>query len=233
MTKKLLFRLWLLLCPVAIGLFLYPINNLPLRAGLLLSLAGIWIGILYFGRNRKAVVSAWIGVTFLGIGFMIAPGRNYDREKLRETYVQSLQTFEGTRYIWGGENRLGIDCSGLARAGLIRANLRQGSSTLNPRLIRTALSLWWHDESAEALRTEYRQQTRFLFKSPNIDQLDQHRIKPGDIAVTGLHVLAYCGGDTWIEADPGAGKVIVVEVPAPQNPWFQQPVNLMRWTELE
>jgi hypothetical protein len=41
------------------------------------------------------------------------------------------------------------------------------------------------------------------------------------------------GGGTWIEADPNWGKVVTVQVPKPGNPWFQEPVNVLRWTELE
>ncbi|MBI3986575.1 MAG: C40 family peptidase [Lentisphaerae bacterium] len=34
--------------------------------------------------------------------------------------VQCLRRYEGTLYVWGGENRRGIDCSGLVRKKVIR-----------------------------------------------------------------------------------------------------------------
>ena len=60
----------------------------------------------------------------------------FPRKTLRQKYVDSLVRYEGTKYVWDGENRLGIDCSGLVRKGLIDAAVRAGISTWNPRLIR-------------------------------------------------------------------------------------------------
>lgn len=44
----------------------------------------------------------------------------------------------------------------------------------------------------------------------------------------GLHVMAYLGNQTWIEADPDAHKVIEVVLPT-DNPWFKTPVVFVRW----
>jgi len=57
----------------------------------------------------------------------------------------------------------------------------------------------------------------------------------GNIAVTasGVNVLAYLGGDAWIEADPHFGKVVTVSVPAEKNPWFQEPFMILVWRELD
>jgi len=218
--KKLCFRLWLLSWLITIALLLYPIENRPLRIGLILSIFGVWLGALYFGWRRPIVrVVLFLG-TFLIIGFLIFPGRHFEMERLRREYVESLRYYEGTRYVWGGENKLGIDCSGLVRAGLIKATFEEGLTTLNPGLVRYSLSLWWHDSTAKALGNEYRHQTRRMFSVGSINELDQNRVLPGDIAVTvsGVHVLAYLGSEQWIEADPSVGKVITVPVPAAQNP---------------
>jgi len=234
-TAKLLFRCWIIFWIVALCLFLYPIRNLPLRAGLILALAAIWLGAIIVSRRHKAAFYSFVSISLLVAGFLLLPGRNPDAGDLQAVYVRALQSYQGTRYVWGGENRFGIDCSGLVRAGMIKADLCQGIGTLNPKLVRSALSLWWYDESANALGKGYRQQTRFLFRTNAIDVLDQSRLHPGDLAVTtsGLHVLAYCGTNTWIEADPTPGRVVIVHVPARTNPWFQQPVNLVRWAALE
>lgn len=55
---------------------------------------------------------------------------------------------------------------------------------------------------------------------------------PGDFAVTsdGVHVMAYIGDQTWLEADPDVKKVIKVKAPS-DNPWFSEPVNVMRWAQ--
>jgi hypothetical protein len=224
-----------MLWPIATILFLYPIRNTFTRCGLVLALLGLWLGCLYFGRRKRAIRLSLLVISFFCAAFLVCPGRNYDPEQLRNAYIRSLRSFEGTRYIWGGENNFGIDCSGLVRAGLIKASFQQGLLTWNPKLMRFALSLWWHDSSAKALGEEYRQKTKRLFMVGSINELDQTKVLPGDIAVTksGVHVLACLGAGEWIEADPHFSKVIIVEIPAVKNPWFQEPVHIMRWTILE
>lgn len=233
--RKALFRYWIVLWLLALCLFLYPINTLLIRIGLIASLFGVWAGCLFFGRSSKVFRSAFLSLALLITCFLICPGRTYDPKQLQTAYTKALRSYEGTKYVWGGENKLGMDCSGLVRAGLIKADFQQGLLTFNPRLTRFALSLWWHDSSAEALGREYRQQTKRLFTAMTINGLDQNKVLPGDIAVTrsGVHVLACLGSGEWIEADPSVKKVIVVNVPVAKNPWFDEPVHIMRWTELE
>jgi hypothetical protein len=233
--QKVLFRYWIILWPVAACLFLYPINSLPIRVGLLASMLGVWSGCFFFGRRQKFFCAALLSLTLLVVGFLVCPGRDYDRKQLREAYVHALRSYEGTRYIWGGENKFGIDCSGLVRAGLIKANFRASLRTFNPKLTRFALSLWWHGASAEALGQEYRHQTKHLLPATSINELGQNKILPGDIAVTasGVHVMAYLGNGEWIEADPDLKKVIIVQVPERKNPWFQEAFKILRWRELD
>ena len=225
----------MILWPLTACLSLFPINNLSLRLGLLAALLGVWIGCFFFGRRKKIFCVVLLLLTFLCVGFFICPGRDYDRKQLRDAYVDALRSYEGTKYIWGGENWLGIDCSGLVRAGLMKANFQSGLRTLNPGLIRFALSLWWHDASAEALGQEYRQLTKHLLAATSLNELDQDKVNPGDIAVTlsGVHVMAYLGDRQWIEADPGIGKVVIVQVPERTNPWFQETFKILRWRELD
>ena len=49
---------------------------------------------------------------------------------------------------------------------------------------------------------------------------------------SGVHTLAYLGGQTWIEADPDAGRVLQAQVPS-KSPWFNEPVKIMRWAQLD
>jgi cell wall-associated NlpC family hydrolase len=166
--------------------------------------------------------------------FALLPGRAIDRSCLRQEYVASLRSFEGCRYVWGGENRLGIDCSGLVRAGLINASFRNAVVAMNPALLRFALDLWWHDCSAKALGEEYRQQTLRQFSIPDINGIDPVRLQPGDLAVTrnGVHIMAYLGNSQWIEADPGANSVLVISPPS-DNSWFESSMNILRWRVLD
>lgn len=233
--KKFWFSSWIVLWLIAIALFLYPIENRSLRIGLLISLLGLWAGCLHFSWRKPSIRFVFLFCTLVTASFLTLPGRHFKTEDLRNKYVESLRSYERTRYIWGGENKLGIDCSGLVRAGLTKATFEQGFLTLNPGLVRYSLSLWWHDSTAKALGNEYRHQTRRMFTVGSINELNQSKLLPGDIAVTvsGVHVLAYLGSGQWIEADPSIGKVVIVQAPVAKNPWFQEPVNVLRWTELE
>ena len=63
---------------------------------------------------------------------------------------------------------------------------------------------------------------------------DPAQWRTGDLAVTadGVHVLAYLGDRTWIEADPTAHEVVEVTLPT-SNAWFHVPVVFVRWRYLE
>ena len=56
----------------------------------------------------------------------------------------------------------------------------------------------------------------------------------GDFAIVarGVHALAYLGDHTWIEADPGAGKVIVVRT-SDKNTWLDSSAVFVRWRDLD
>ncbi len=155
----------------------------------------LWAGLLGFCWRWKALRLAVLTLTLLVIVGLNLPGRHPDKQALRERYIHALRSYEGIRYVWGGENRLGIDCSGLVRVGLINANFREGLETLNPGLMRAGLSLWWQDCSARALGEENRQFARHLFEAPAINRLDQTQLQPGDFAVTddGAHVMVCLG----------------------------------------
>jgi hypothetical protein len=232
--RQILWRRWLALWPITFAVAIYPVSNSWLRVATLICLALLWVGLLGFYWRLKWLRLAALTMSLLVIAGLSLSGRRADMQSLGKRYAHSLRCYNGTRYIWGGENRLGIDCSGLVRVGLINANLREGLQTLNPALLRTGLSLWWQDCSARALGEEYRQLSRHLFDAPSINQLDETRLQSGDFAVTddGLHVMAYLGERNWIEADPEERRVLALKVPT-TNAWFEFPVKLMRWRQLE
>lgn len=232
--KSALRKRWFALWPITLALILYPVSNLFTRIATLCAFAGLYSGLLYFCWDKRVIrFAALIGGGLFAL-FLLLPAREAQTNRLRRRYVDSLGAYNGTRYIWGGENRIGMDCSGLMRSGLIVAEYKEGILALNPGLVREGFSLWWNDCSARALGEEFQHRTKRLFSSPSINELDHAKILPGDFAVTadGVHVLAYTGEKTWIEADPGERKVIKVQVPSP-NPWFNEPVNIMRWALLD
>jgi len=184
--------------------------------------------------SRKLVRCACLATSVIVAALFLLPGRDASSANLRRDYIRSLLEYEGARYVWGGETRFGVDCSGLVRTGLIRANVQQGIWMVNPALFRTAFDLWWHDASARELQNGYRGRTQKLITGNGINQLDLAKILPGDIAITtnGVHVLAYVGDQTWIEADPVLMRVVMIRTPA-KNPWFEMPVDVMRWAQFE
>lgn len=226
--------LWLalLICTVVAGL--YPVGYRLMRMVVIVATVVIVLWGLCLVRRRRVLATLLVAACALALAFVCLPGRKADAEALRRAYVNALLSYEGSPYVWGGENRFGIDCSGLVRKGLICANLRLGLRTLNPRQVRQALYLWWNDCTAQALRDGHLGLTKRLSNAAQINGIDTRALLPGDLAVTasGVHVLAYVGSGEWIEADPGEMRVIRVQTPA-KNAWFRTPVYILRWTELK
>ena len=233
-SRRQIYLLWCLALFSVVVLLIQPISYAIMRLAIVLLIAAIWSGGLYLWWRQVAVRMGALAMTVLLTFFLILPGRSVDVEALRSTYINALHTYLGTTYVWGGENRLGIDCSGLVREGLIQANLQQGITTLNPTLVRQGLAMWWFDLSALALRDGERGWTTKLFRAESINSIDLTKLLPGDLAATadGQHILAYVGQNNWIEADPGYHKVMVVKVPDLVNIWFDVPVSALRWQQL-
>jgi hypothetical protein len=231
--KAKLWLRWLLLWPIMVGLVLYPVSNAILRATSIVIGFLLVIGILFFYWRYRWLRFSTLSIVGIIAIFLTLPGRPAQPTHLRQRYLNALESYAGTRYVWGGEGRFGIDCSGLVRVGLINALLAQGFATLDPEAARQAIRLWWYDCSAKALGEEYHNFTGHLIDSDALNQLDYEHIQPGDIAVTadGLHVLAYLGDQVWIQAEPNLKQVIKFQSPS-TNEWFQTPVRLMRWQAL-
>lgn len=208
----------------------YPIEYRVTRILFVMGLVATITGGAILWWHRKRIRLCFLTPGCLLFGLLCLPGRSVQPEELAKDYEQTLRWFRGTRYVWGGENRVGIDCSGLVRKGLFWAQIRNGLRTMNGRPIREALQLWWHDSSAKALLDGHRGWTTRLFESRSISLADHTALKTGDIAITadGVHAFAYLGNHTWIEADPDQQKVIEEKIPS-KNSWFQRPVVFMRW----
>jgi len=73
-----------------------------------------------------------------------------------------------------------------------------------------------------------------LFRHESIAAANHSALRAGDLAVTedGVHVLAYLGDHTWIEADPDLRKVVEIKLPTSIS-WFHQPVKFVRWSVLD
>ncbi len=235
LSRRLTLFVWLLIPAAALALYFNPLSNRFTKICTLLVVLMVWRGLLALTWRRGGLRWAVPGLTVAAGVFLLLPGRAQENgEALRGSYVRSLEQYEGSLYYWGGESRRGIDCSGLIRCGMMNGLAKTGLRTADPGLIRRALSLWWNDVSARDLGKEQAGLTKLLFQARSINEADHSRLLPGDIAVTtnGVHILAYLGEGRWIQASPGAGKVVISRVPVENDAWFQQPVNLLRWTVL-
>jgi hypothetical protein len=234
MIRTALRTLWAVALVVFVACALYPVGTTATRAAGTLSFAFLWVGLLALLWKRRGW--RWVGpaVTLAAVVFLLLPGQPPSEEVLRKKYAGCLLRYEGVRYVWGGENAVGIDCSGLVRRGLMDALFLEGLRTFNPGLVREALALWWNDTTAKVLG-EATRSTVAVKAPPQINLLDHASLLPGDLAVTesGIHVLAYLGDQTWIEADPAEERVIVVKAPSQTNPWFATPVKIVRWKLLQ
>lgn len=216
-------------------LWLYPVNSFVTRGLLLLSLAGGAGGLLFIFRNvlkRKTFLlgAAAAGMILSGICLCF-----YSRSRLGNTekyYVQELRSYAGTSYLWGGENALGIDCSGLPRKAMRNALFKSGAKTLNLHLWKLAFENYLYDASAKALAEETRNTLFCLGLKGSVASALEQQLRPGDLAVTcdGRHVMVFLAPGEWISADPGAGKVIIENPVRSKNPWFSVPVRFYRFS---
>ncbi len=235
-SRRFAFLLWIAdACCFAVVLF-YPVS-LGLTRACGVALAGLLAAGLLLLWWRHRFLRWMMLVLFATVAmFAVLPGRtDYDRAGLREEVVQALQRYEETPYVWGGENFLGIDCSGLVRRGAIDGMFLYGVRTLNPLLVRKSFTLWWRDLSAQDMETGARGAAKKITEEKSLALLNDKNLHPGDFAVTrgGAHALVFLGGHFWIEADPGERKVISLDARKTKNGWFQQPVSILRWRFLE
>ncbi|HEX3134613.1 MAG TPA: NlpC/P60 family protein, partial [Planctomycetota bacterium] len=136
-------------------------------------------------------------------------------------------------YEWGGENALGIDCSGLVRRARMDAEWSYAFAHVDPGAMRRALSIWWNDQSALAMGRQDRETTVRLGDVTDLATCPPERYLPGDFAILGgVHVVAALGDGTWIEADPAIGKVVILP-PGSNNPWLKSSATLVRWQVLQ
>lgn len=232
LTRRLLSLLWAMAIALLIADCLIPVSSFATRSSGIGLMLVSWFGMIFLTWRRRWIRFGLLAFTGLSVCFLVAPSpARMAPPTLRQDFLVGLRRYQGVAYYWGGESFRGIDCSGLIRRGLIDSAFSRGLRSLNPGLVRFALWLWWHDCTASDLGEEYRYMTLHVLDTPSVNQLDLSRILPGDLAVTasGVHIMAYLGGNTWIEADPGAGRVITVTTPCETNAWFREPMKIVRW----
>lgn len=228
--------MWLLVIGqvlVLVGLVLYPINSIMIRVPMLGLGCSLWATALALAwphlRWRWSVAALPL---VMGLA-LLAPARVVDTADLRARMVSALRHYDGVTYVWGGENAVGIDCSGLVRRARMDAEWSYAIAHLDAGAIRRALSLWWFDQSALAMGRLDRGTTVHLGDVANLATCPPDRYLPGDFAILGgIHVVAALGEGIWIEADPSAEKVLILP-PGSDNSWLKQKATLVRWSVLQ
>lgn len=222
---------WLIFVMMFTGLVAWPIQNRMSRVAILAMVAMAIMRVLWSASCSRIVLRVTLALITLLIGLPLSPIRPIDHSRLREDYLAALQEFEGTTYVWGGEGRLGIDCSGLVRSAMRTSLIRTALVTANPGLCRVAFSIWWNDCTARQLGEAYRGSTQPVCTADSINALSPDNLQVGDLAIVagGRHVLAYLGNQSWIEADPNRGRVTVDYAPDPANRWLCSPAQIVRW----
>ena len=215
------------------GLFLfiacwfYPVNSFLSRVTLLAVFLLFWLSPYIAGVRHKKFILGHITFTLL---LFISPFLLIEKKStvnLKSLYIKNLESFESVAYYWGGENIIGIDCSGLPRKSMMNACFYSGA-------FRKAIELWWYDSSARALKENYRNYTSKVTSFSSLRNVDYSQIKAGDMAVTasGAHVIVYLGEEKWIQADPEQGRVIIEDPYTTKSGWFDVSVSVVRWNHV-
>lgn len=191
-----------------------------------------------FSTIGRRPATVWPAVFFVAlfVVWAVLGDKPPDTESLREVYYKRLHAFIGTPFMWGGETDVGIDCSGLARAALWHAMIREGIKEVNPRLLGTKLwEFWWRDLSARDIDEGKYGYTEVIGHADKLAGYDTSELEIGDMAVaSGTHVMVYYGKGQWIEASPVDEKVVVNKAPAnSKRDYFEVPVRLIRWRIFE
>ena len=217
-----------------VALLAYPIRTGLIKSLILVLSLGVSAGLVVWIRKKSVRLICLLAVLSVAAVVTFKPTRPKPPEQVRSDYVAALRNYEGVRYVWGGETKRGIDCSGIVRAAWVDSQLRLGAKSASATPIRNAFATWWFDASAKELGAGYGARTVELHQSKSIRSNQDRGISPGDFAIVagGAHALAYLGNHEWIQADPGAQKVIIVST-TNRNAWLDAPAVLMRWSALE
>ena len=140
-TQRIATGVWTAILTAVLVAVVNPVSTGIVRLFIAVAVPLLWVSAIFLLRRRKAVAIGSALSGLIVIGFAVLPGRPTDPTQLRRAYMDELRHYEGSPFVLGGENRRGIDCSGLVRRALINAHVWLAFATLNPKAIRTGLDL--------------------------------------------------------------------------------------------
>lgn len=210
--------------------------SMPIRLLLVITLIfTIFTGLLYlariFGAYPRLVYPA-VFIFALFVTWTVLGDKPYDVEMTRAAYVWRLESFENHSYIKNGEAHNGVDSSGLARAALWQAMLKEGIRGVNPQLLGPKLwKFWWRDLSAKDIKEGKYNYTRVVGRVVKFADYDASKSKTGDMAIIeNEHVFIYLGYGQWIEASPDDNKVVKSKkLKDSKCKLLNKPATLVRW----
>jgi hypothetical protein len=232
MKRRYLWRGWGIAVAISVALLACPLRITLIRLGIIALGAIAWFGFLFLEWRRVWLRITIAALTLLLAGLILLPSHSrIDPVELRRIYVQQLRNYDKTIYVYGGETRLGIDCSGLVRAAMVQALRNYGIKAHDSTTLRSSFHLWWFDSSATDLGKAHSRDTIQIGNGDFAKLSDHETILPGDLAVTesGSHVLAYLGDETWIEAEPSVGRTHIFTLSGQFAPLAGEQVRFVRW----
>lgn len=212
-------------------IYFYPLSTFVTRSAFLFAIVLMLILLIFLAAYNKRVLYLAVGLVAVLIGSKLILQSS---KPLSIVYADSLKKYSGTKYIWGGENSSGIDCSGLVRKSMVNALLIKSLADYDFSKMKLAVDIWWNDCTAKALQNGFRGYTLRVEGVLSVNDADSSLLREGDMAVSldGLHIMAYTGNKEWVEADPMMLEVIQKKTPS-ENVWFKIPMEIIRWEILK
>jgi len=215
------------------------IMTVPIRLLLVSTLIfTIFTGLLYLTRVFSAYPRLLYPAVFffaLFVTWAVLGDKPHDAQMVREAYSRRLASFVNHPYIENGEAHNGVDSSGLARAALWQAMLKEGLREVNPQLLGPMLwKFWWRDLSVEEIKEGKYGYTRVVGHVAKLADYDVSKSEIGDMAIVeDEHVLIYFGYEKWIEACPNEKRVVMSNALRDSKcKLLNKPAAIVRWLVL-